>query len=250
MLSAASRQIPRRLIARYSKNVFAVNNDVIANLINQNRWMSSNDDLPYHLVVGMPALSPTMETGTIANWKVKEGDEFGAGDSIAEIETDKATIDFEAQDEGFVAKILMPSGSSDINVGVPIIVTVEEAGDVAAFANFVPDTVVEETTPEPVMVEEIKPAVVEANPPPAVAATPTPPPAPVVAASPTPAPVVEEPSSIQTVEEVLSVASDTALTVGPAWGNLARVKSPLAEALSVEQKKYIETYGSTGQTPL
>ena len=52
----------------------------------------STDDLPYHLVVGMPALSPTMEAGTIAEWNVKEGEAFAAGDSVAEIETDKATI--------------------------------------------------------------------------------------------------------------------------------------------------------------
>ena len=52
----------------------------------------SSDDLPYHLVVGMPALSPTMEAGTIAEWNVAEGDAFAAGDSVAEIETDKATI--------------------------------------------------------------------------------------------------------------------------------------------------------------
>lgn len=207
--------------------------------------MSSNDDLPYHLVVGMPALSPTMETGTIAAWKVKEGDEFGAGDSLAEIETDKATIDFEAQDDGVVAKILMPSGSADINVGVPIMVTVEETDDVAAFANFVPDVAVEETTPEPVVEKEVKPPPVAAAPTP----PPTPPPTPVVAAAP-PAPPVEEAPSTQAVEEVMSAASEVGLTVAPSWGNLARVKSPLAEALSVEQKKYIETFGSTGQIPL
>ena len=53
---------------------------------------SSDEDLPYHLVVGMPALSPTMEAGTIAQWNVREGEAFAAGDSVAEIETDKATI--------------------------------------------------------------------------------------------------------------------------------------------------------------
>ena len=58
---------------------------------NQIRHLST-DDLPYHLVVGMPALSPTMEAGTIAEWNVKEGEAFAAGDSVAEIETDKATI--------------------------------------------------------------------------------------------------------------------------------------------------------------
>ena len=52
-----------------------------------------------------------METGTIARWHVAEGDAFGAGDSIAEVETDKATVDFEAQDEGVVAKILSAAGN-------------------------------------------------------------------------------------------------------------------------------------------
>ena len=78
-----------------------------------------------------------MEAGTISSWKVNEGDTFGAGDSLAEIETDKATIDFEAQDDGVVAKILVESGSGEINVGVPIMVTVEEEDDVAAFKDFV-----------------------------------------------------------------------------------------------------------------
>ncbi len=100
----------------------------------------SFSSLPYHLVVGMPALSPTMEVGTIASWKVKEGESFGAGDSLAEIETDKATIDFEAQDDGVVAKLLVESGSGEINVGVPIMVTVEDEADVAAFGDFVVDS--------------------------------------------------------------------------------------------------------------
>jgi Biotin-requiring enzyme len=65
------------------------------------------NDLPYHLVVGLPALSPTMEAGTLAEWYVAEGDSFSAGDGIARIETDKAAMDFEAQDDGYVAKILM-----------------------------------------------------------------------------------------------------------------------------------------------
>ena len=68
----------------------------------QYRHMSS--DLPYHIVVGMPALSPTMESGTIAEWNVKEGDAFAAGDSVAEIETDKATIAFEVSDEVIARK--------------------------------------------------------------------------------------------------------------------------------------------------
>ena len=89
----------------------------------------SDDDLPYHIVVGMPALSPTMETGTLSEWYVEEGSGFSAGESIAKIETDKASIDFEAQDDGFIAKILMDPGTEDIEVGVPIMVTVEEEED-------------------------------------------------------------------------------------------------------------------------
>jgi len=65
----------------------------------------SDDDLPYHIVVGMPALSPTMETGILSEWYVEEGGGFSAGESIAKIETDKASIDFEAQDDGFVGKL-------------------------------------------------------------------------------------------------------------------------------------------------
>jgi len=84
----------------------------------------------------MPSLSPTMETGAIANWNLKEGDSFGAGDVICSVETDKATVDFEAQDDGVVAKILEEAGPSEIDCGVPIMVTVEDKDDVSAFANF------------------------------------------------------------------------------------------------------------------
>ena len=100
----------------------------------------NNNNLPYHLIVGMPALSPTMEYGTISSWKVKEGESFIAGDSLAEIETDKATIDFEAQDDGVIAKILKDSsgsgGGGEIKVGEPILITVEDVNDVDAFKDF------------------------------------------------------------------------------------------------------------------
>lgn len=69
--------------------------------------MSDKSSLPYHLVVGLPALSPTMEVGTLSEWYKNEGDAFHAGDGLARIETDKAAIDFEAQDDGVVAKILI-----------------------------------------------------------------------------------------------------------------------------------------------
>ena len=90
---------------------------------------------PAHEVVGLPALSPTMEVGTIQKWHVEEGGSFGEGDTICEIETDKATIDFTAQDEGVVARLLQPEGT-EIAIGTPILVKVEDAADVGAFAAF------------------------------------------------------------------------------------------------------------------
>ncbi|MEZ5771609.1 MAG: pyruvate dehydrogenase complex dihydrolipoamide acetyltransferase [Defluviimonas denitrificans] len=74
----------------------------------------------------MPALSPTMEEGTLAKWLVKEGDEVKSGDILAEIETDKATMEFEAVDEGIVGKILIAEGTAGVKVNTPIAVLVEE----------------------------------------------------------------------------------------------------------------------------
>jgi len=74
----------------------------------------------------MPALSPTMEEGTLAKWLVKEGDSVSAGDILAEIETDKATMEFEAVDEGTVGKILVSEGSEGIKVNSPIAILIED----------------------------------------------------------------------------------------------------------------------------
>lgn len=74
----------------------------------------------------MPALSPTMEEGTLAKWLVKEGDTVSSGDLLAEIETDKATMEFEAVDEGVVGKILVAEGSEGVKVNTPIAVLLEE----------------------------------------------------------------------------------------------------------------------------
>ncbi len=83
----------------------------------------------------MPALSPTMEEGTLAKWLVKEGDTVESGDVIAEIETDKATMEFEAVDEGTIGKILIAEGTADVKVNTPIAVLLEEgesAADITA----------------------------------------------------------------------------------------------------------------------
>ncbi|CAK9159606.1 unnamed protein product [Ilex paraguariensis] len=112
------------------------------------RYLSSAD-LPSHTVIGMPALSPTMtqgniakwrkkegdkNQGNIAKWRKKEGDKIQVGDVICEIETDKATLEFECLEEGFLAKILAPEGSKDVAVGQPIAITIlapEGSKDVA-----------------------------------------------------------------------------------------------------------------------
>lgn len=187
----------------------------------------------------MPALSPTMETGTIASWYLKVGDSFGAGDAVAKIETDKASIDFEAQDDGFIAKILVQEGGEDVPVGAPIMITVEDAADVAAFQDYVlPAAVVAATPPPPAV------AVVVEPPPPPVVAVAAPP---VVAAPPT---VVAAPPPVVVAAPPPVAATAAGPTMGPAWGSSARVTSPIAKTLATQQKAYIALYGSTGQLPL
>lgn len=75
-----------------------------------------------------------MEVGSIARWNVKEGDKFGAGQALCEVETDKATVTFDAMDEGYVAKILV--GNGEVKVGQPIMVTVEDASTIGSFSSF------------------------------------------------------------------------------------------------------------------
>jgi pyruvate dehydrogenase E2 component (dihydrolipoamide acetyltransferase) len=83
----------------------------------------------------MPALSPTMEKGNLARWLKKEGDKIKSGDVIAEIETDKATMEYEAVDEGTLAKIVVPEGTQDVAVNAVIAVLADEGEDVAAAAS-------------------------------------------------------------------------------------------------------------------
>src|SRR6185312_192801 len=90
----------------------------------------------------MPALSPTMEEGKLAKWLVKEGDTVKSGTMLAEIETDKATMEFEAVDEGVIGKILVPEGSEGVKVNAPIAVLLDEGeklGDLTAAAPAKPD---------------------------------------------------------------------------------------------------------------
>ena len=83
----------------------------------------------------MPALSPTMEEGNLAKWLKKEGDQVSAGDVIAEIETDKATMEVEAVDEGVIARIVVPEGAQDVAVNEVIAVLAAEGDDPAVAAS-------------------------------------------------------------------------------------------------------------------
>ena len=114
----------------------------------------------------MPALSPTMEEGTLAKWLVKEGDEISSGDVIAEIETDKATMEFEAVDEGVMGKILVAEGTEGVKVNAPIAVLLEEGEDASAAEN------VGSSAPAPAAEEA--PKAEAAAPAPAAAAAPAP----------------------------------------------------------------------------
>src|SRR5579862_2806523 len=80
----------------------------------------------------MPALSPTMEKGNLAKWLKGEGDRIKSGDIIAEIETDKATMEVEATDEGTLGKILVPEGTADVAVNTPIAMILSDGEDAAA----------------------------------------------------------------------------------------------------------------------
>src|ERR1700722_2827839 len=83
----------------------------------------------------MPALSPTMTEGAVSRWLKKEGDEIPSGDVIAEIETDKATMEYEAVDEGRLGKIIVPEGTQGVQVNQPIAILLEEGEDASAIGD-------------------------------------------------------------------------------------------------------------------
>ena len=177
------------------------------------RWNSS---YPVHEVVGMPSLSPTMEAGAIASWNVEEGQSFNAGDVLCEVETDKATVSFEAQDDGVIAKILADAGPSEISCGVPILITVEDESDVAAFKDYVVEAAAPSSTASA-----------------AVPSTPTPTPAPVASTPPTPA--------------VAAPVSPPVSSAAPAGGKV--VASPLAWTVAKEKGLDLATIAIVGTGP-
>ena len=109
----------------------------------------------------MPALSPTMEEGNVSKWLKKEGDKIVAGDVIAEIETDKATMEVEAVDDGTLAKIVIPAGTEGVKVNTPIAILAVEGEDIDKAGEGVGE---EETAATPAATEKTReaPAAAEA----------------------------------------------------------------------------------------
>ena len=149
----------------------------------------------------MPALSPTMEEGTLAKWLVKEGDTVKSGDILAEIETDKATMEYEAIDEGTIASILIAEGTDNVKVGT-VIATISGEGEEAAAPAAA-------AAPAPAPVEEAK------------AAAPAP--------APAPAPAAEKPAAVER-------ASDPAIPEGTAMVKTT-VREALRDAMAEEMRK-------------
>ncbi|XP_064231479.1 dihydrolipoyllysine-residue acetyltransferase component of pyruvate dehydrogenase complex, mitochondrial isoform X2 [Aotus nancymaae] len=118
---------------------------------------------PAHMQVLLPALSPTMTMGTVQRWEKKVGEKLSEGDLLAEIETDKATIGFEVQEEGYLAKILVPEGTRDVPLGTPLCIIVEKEADISAFADY-----------RPTEVTDLKPQAPPPTPPPVATVPPTP----------------------------------------------------------------------------
>ena len=146
----------------------------------------------------MPALSPTMEEGTLAKWLVKEGDVVKSGQILAEIETDKATMEFEAVDEGVIGKLLIAEGTAGVKVNTPIAVLVEDGETVS-------------DAPKAAIVAAVAAVAVPVSAPAAVAA-----PAPVVAAKGWPhADLPEGPTKTMTVREALREAMAEEMRADP-----------------------------------
>ncbi|KAJ2721677.1 pyruvate dehydrogenase complex dihydrolipoamide acetyltransferase component (E2) [Coemansia sp. Benny D115] len=133
---ASARHISTaRFAARSANSILRTNGNIAAPASGLVRQYSSKS-FPDHQVVGMPALSPTMTQGNVGQWQKSVGDKIEPGDVLVEIETDKAQMDFEFQEEGYLAKILAPTGTKDLAIDSPVAIIVENEADVAAFADF------------------------------------------------------------------------------------------------------------------
>ncbi|ERF74175.1 Dihydrolipoyllysine-residue acetyltransferase [Endocarpon pusillum Z07020] len=184
----------------------------------------ASKSFPPHTVISMPALSPTMTAGNIGAWQKKVGDTLAPGDVLVEIETDKAQMDFEFQEEGILAKILKESGEKDVAVGNPIAVMVEEGTEISSFESFtLDDAGGEKEAPKEAPKEEAS----QSSEPPASGASTAPPPA---------------------KEEPASQTQDSEPTGGRLQTSLDREPnaSPSAKALALEKGVPLGSIKGTG----
>ncbi|KAI9779208.1 MAG: pyruvate dehydrogenase complex dihydrolipoamide acetyltransferase component (E2) [Candelina submexicana] len=180
----------------------------------------------------MPALSPTMTAGNIGTWQKKAGDTISPGDVLVEIETDKAQMDFEFQEEGVLAKILKDSGEKDVAVGNPIAVMIEEGEDPAPFESFtLEDAGGEKAPPKEAPKEEAS----ESSEPPETGAETSP-------------PASKEDSKSASKSDSKPAALESESTGGRLQTSLDREPkiSPLAKALALEQGVPIKDVKGTG----
>ncbi|TMW54830.1 hypothetical protein DOY81_000063 [Sarcophaga bullata] len=178
-------------------------------------------DYPDHIKVNLPALSPTMDQGTIVSWEKKEGDKLNEGDLLAEIETDKATMGFETPEEGYLAKIVIPAGTKDVPIGKLVCIIVQDEAHIAAFKDF-------KDTAGPAK--------------PAAAPAPAPAPAPAAAAAPPP-PVVIAAVPPQPAAAPPAAPSGKVLTAVEQRGPRVYA-SPMAKKLAEAQQLRLEGRGS------
>ena len=187
----------------------------------------------------MPSLSPTMESGVISQWNFKPGDAFSAGDSLAEVQTDKASIDFETTDDGVMGLQFVDEGV-EVACGEPICITLEEGEDwnAADFEGFVVEngaSAEEATAPAPAPAAAATPAAAPAAAPVVIAPPVAVPPAtPAPLSVPAPTPVLEQEVAQQPV---------------PSWA-VVNKESPVYKKMQEQQNEYVNKFGKTGFIPL
>ena len=186
--------------------------------------------------------------GAISKWEKNVGDKCSPGDSIALIDTDKASVSFDAQDDFFIAKLLVEPGQ-EVGVGAPIMVTVDDESHVKAFADYVHESSKEQSkppAPEPSKPsEDVKPP----SPPPKKEETPKAEPPKSSPANEPPKPAEAQSKKPAPLASTSKPDSSASTMFAPNWG-MAIKSSPLAGRLAVFQNEYVSKYGFTGHTPL
>lgn len=145
LLSRTTKSVAKRSSVAQQASVRYFSRSPFMGLVAQRGFSSQ---LPPHQKLEMPNLSPTMEKGNIAKWLKKEGDSIKPGDILAQIETDKATVDFEMQEEGYIAKLLFPEGAKDVKLGEVVAIVVESKEEVEKFKDYKPTAAAAQAAPK------------------------------------------------------------------------------------------------------